>query len=1307
MADLSIYRSSSMALNTSSINAEKEELDEEFHRRDHPSPHSQMQPPSQPPSQPRKLRQSPQPRQHLQHLHTHSHPHSPLQQQQQYQSSQSDNVEYTPRSYDDNSSPISSSSDFNLAQVPTRSTFENQNMSRYSHSNSSHRSTPQPRYSEDYIKQKELEFLESDEQGWIHGYDIPYSIITFEPLQEDTTKKKLVRSYDQNMFAPKLVLDEIEHAAFSRKNSAGSQSLSTVHSHGPPTEDQLKDISQTTIGDVFYNEDYPGAFAGYLSIPRVTYNVPNGYRSSRHQKLCQDVPKLIYSTHLNHDNLTYVFGGLYVNKASNFKHLGLPLDVDLARVSVKFPYQLPPFVNTKLMTNPFMQSYPNFFMFNAQRGSVTCLDTAQMEEYPSGINAMTGTQVSKRHFFFYGGWSIVDRSVSYNPEMDRWLIHKDFVLNEDGYIVDTVTLKFTKVKLSGKENSFITLGRMGNGICANVYDGGEYMNSFPRAPSPPIFTATTVPYTAERAPGTRTGTAASSLASGVNNGVSHSKSPNRELSFATTSHTSVNLKFNNLKNEDAGSFTASNASKHSSLHRIVTTNSVESQSSSENSGKLPPPHIPPPVLPSQLQNNKHQPPSIGKLRINPNLPAVNNSPSATTGTPATTTSTTTATPSTTLLQTPSSSTTKMMGNVLAKSTRIFHRHRHTLSDGSPGGSGSSGTAGGTSSSNTNNQSPSQDSGSLSSSRSRIRSPHPLKYSYSQRHKEHRSKSPNPGTTNSRPGSRTVSPNLVATKAVPPGQLNTPTTTSSTINTVSTTSTAGFAGSVSNLINESSTPTPTTHTPSIKSENSSPTPNPVGVPVLPSQSQPNQSSSSPQIQYPFPSYILDGETYKSNRRVNISNNGRFDDLEEVASIVSEEDPSGIKKHHEGNENVLFNQASSIACVVVFVYGGFIMDNIGVDGIQHFRATSDLLKIELSTRGNDEKRGLGGFSFLPEALVSSVGTPKDGHFDISVEDGEWPEARGYFASVLIDHQDQSLEENCAFEVAIDPSCSLKPGLANQIPPNSSSSFQLPQIDTPAADEGNGASFQCGSVLNESEISQAEQYLSSKALLVQGGCDDSNNFFSDFWLFVFQTGKWERLNTYVYDYFNVPLDPNEDDDLNKYTPQTEVETPELKPAELRGCHHTAMYYKNEERDYLFFIGGLRQDYLRNFDKVPYKSDKFDVARFARFPLCTDNSIFIRVSVLNIQTQTWRFMKYHYDVKHTITEKYVNQIMNIPGLMHARLCNLGGMISMSEKNIIIGHGFALFSPEQKAMLEEMKKTIPFDEFLFGGHIMITFPGL
>ena len=49
---------------------------------------------------------------------------------------------------------------------------------------------------------------------------------------------------------------------------------------------------------------------------------------------------------------------------------------------------------------------------------------------------------------------------------------KAIILNEDGYIIDTTTLKFSKVKLT-RNNKSIKAGRIGMGICSNIHEPAD------------------------------------------------------------------------------------------------------------------------------------------------------------------------------------------------------------------------------------------------------------------------------------------------------------------------------------------------------------------------------------------------------------------------------------------------------------------------------------------------------------------------------------------------------------------------------------------------------------------------------------------------------------------------------------------------------------------------------------------------------------------------------------------------------------------------------------------------------------------
>ena len=58
-----------------------------------------------------------------------------------------------------------------------------------------------------------------------------------------------------------------------------------------------------------------------------------------------------------------------------------------------------------------MEPNPYFLQYNATRGSVTYLDTALMQEFPKNIIGMASTRISSRHFFFYGGFQIENKSL--------------------------------------------------------------------------------------------------------------------------------------------------------------------------------------------------------------------------------------------------------------------------------------------------------------------------------------------------------------------------------------------------------------------------------------------------------------------------------------------------------------------------------------------------------------------------------------------------------------------------------------------------------------------------------------------------------------------------------------------------------------------------------------------------------------------------------------------------------------------------------------------------------------------------------
>ncbi|KAG7666061.1 uncharacterized protein J8A68_000491 [[Candida] subhashii] len=1144
------------------------------------------------------------------------------------------------------------------------------------------------------INAKEAEFLEKNKTGWIHGYHVPYSVITYDSYSQYSTKKKLIKHYDQHSFTPKMVINQIEHSAFSRKDSDAS----IAHI---PIQEQV----DQRVGEVLIKEESAGAFSGYFSIPRVSYNVPNTFKHNKHQlRLMSDVPKLTFQNNFTSDNLTYVFGGLYVCKLTTFKNLGLPSDVDISQISVYFPYELPPFVNVKMLTSPFMQPYKQFFMFNASRGSVTFQDTSSNKDFPGHILSMSSTKISPRHFFFYGGFELQTTSVSYNPEINRWILHKKLIPNEDGYIIDTISLKFTKIKLERKSGG-VEIARLGTAICSNIYENPTINNNeeggIPgRIPSPPVFThKQSTPVV--RIPTQQNNPSTTSVNTKGSNAPKLENSPGLPPSAVSRSRGPSPLA------------SMANTLKHPQLHRIITNPSTNTSSSSQYSSQ-------------DSTSSAKTPGKQVKIKIGPNIAAQQIQTSGSFNSP----------------QTPSSATAKMV-NVLGKSTRIFHRHRHTPSDG-------------VQMANTNSQSGSSKESPLRTPS--VKSPHPLKHSYSTKRKPRSDSNSSGGSTNN--DSRGVSPVIQSSAAKERpftlsqssfgsdygGKTDYSAGPVSSISAGGSSSAGGMpsAGSGSGSVPIGSTGS-TYSFPA--SATSATTGTFFGEPIMEttkSESEPERSATPSTVAdvtpfvdgTPVATATLCPKAVPAPDRILSDNSLVYDETESIDSDATK------------TKNPLFDDAispTSLASVSVFVFGGFTVvknkphphkaeEEVEDDGdlphksdITRFKATNDLLKIELATKEDPLCRI--GFSFLPEALVFTVGTDRECDIVLDDEDGavEWPEPRGYFASALIDHRHGVVEENCTLDVS---------GKRDEILCGIDQRVQSPAISTTGSTGsfqfggggqgsggGGGSSIGVGgggggggggvgggvgassmAAVNEAEA-KPEKFFCDKAFMVQGGCNESMKFFGDFYMFVFESCKWEKVITYAYDYFNIPLAPDEDDDASRYTKENLVENPELKEAELRSCHHSALYYKNEERDYLFFLGGLRNDFLRHYDKEPYKSDKFDVSRFSRLPLATTNENLLRIAVLNIQTQTWRFLRYYFDVNHAITKSYIETVGQNPVYLNARMSGMAGTISLCEKTIIMGQGTVIFVPEKKDDMAVLKELIPLDEVLWGGHALITFP--
>jgi hypothetical protein len=367
-------------------------------------------------------------------------------------------------------------------------------------------------------------------------------------------------------------------------------------------------------------------------------------------------------------------------------------------------------------------------------------------------------------------------------------------------------------------------------------------------------------------------------------------------------------------------------------------------------------------------------------------------------------------------------------------------------------------------------------------------------------------------------------------------------------------------------------------------------------------------------------------------------------------------------------------SGVNTTTIFVFGGF-ESKIDKDGFQTFVASNRFLRIELPSNQKNKK-----VVFDTEASVSEI-EPTPGEV--------WPSPRGYFAKTVINYSACEADK-CLINLGTndDDVSTIQDGAVSPDNSSSSQSF-LSQRGT------------------DSKLEETDEFLDGKAFLFQGGIDENHQSFSDLYLYVFSTGKWQTLDTYSYDYFEDSKQPYQDDHSSRLSKKKEVANPQFVDAELRACHHTAMYYRSEGSEYLIFMGGVRNSLLRHYDKTPYTSDKFDVSRLAKFPFSTQEPNTMRIPILNLHSHTWTYVRYHNDFDDVITEKYCKRITGNSWWNNTMIANFGGSITMTAKRILICLGMVLPVPEKSDDFKKIQNEIPTDLLLWGANIHFTFPSI
>ncbi|CAK7894361.1 hypothetical protein CAAN1_02S02322 [[Candida] anglica] len=987
---------------------------------------------------------------------------------------------------------------------------------------------------------------------WIHGIKLPHTVVKYVPEEEGTKMRVYGDNSDSAVFEPQIFVQPIDNDVFAGTTTA----TAGIKNHAV-----LDDLPS----EILAKAEAPQGFSGYYSIPKATVNFPRSPKDPvLNARMRKKVPKLTYHNYFNLNGFVYSFGGLYTTNFLDLKYLGIPNDVNLDMISVHLPCDLPPYLDRNILMNPFMRTNPHLIETSNARGTIKYLDENASTPYPKHISGMTACQLSKAQIFFYGGFEIKVTSTKYNPNIDRWIIEKQVLLNSNGYIFDTFTSSFSKVELNWKNGQSVP-GRIGNAIEASIYEQSfesitpEVPQSYKEShvPSPPVF-------------GNNSSSSSSVMSDVSTYPRMQSPLPSSPLQHESTPPKQTNTRLR-VQEIETNTSTSSGSSSRLEVTNVTTINQVTQQQQQQQQQQSSSPTTPVPVetggATTQGPKTSSQSAAVKQTTVeqlkSPTVSRLNSS--ASTGN-------------------------SKVANVLGKSAKLFHRSHQK---------------------------------STSSSASSATSSNHLKNTYSKQVKQHRS--------NSNHSSRPVSPVL---KVASPTPVH-PKQNMSRLNTDQTWQAGTSSSSASGSVNKK------------------------GIPAYLSPT--GATDLSFEVKSPPGTPAVQGGSNTPDQK-----------LAAFSPLWTHE-----RRSKEATTENAVNTTGFVS-VCVFIFGGFKSKDGDSPYVTAFEATDEFLKIDLLIQSSSYNY----LDFGDSANVFKVGTGADIRKEL------WPTPRGYFASALID-VNSSMEDNCQIKLyaASSTSDAIEDSgdeLNNSIPSSSRQSTSS----------------------TRKNVRTLENYFSGKALLVQGGCNEDYETFSDFYLFIFDTGKWQSMSTYAYDYFDSPLKPWEDENILNLTPEKIEQDADLVEAELRSCHHQTLYFKNEERDYLFFIGGFNNDYLRQYDPVPYESDKFDVSRLSRFQFAGQNNFISRIMILNLQTQTWRFLRYFYDVRHVINDSFLTQLKENPGWINARICNVGGSMSLNGKTLTIGHGLMVPVPEKTEDFEAFKERYG-SALLWGGHFTWTFPSL
>lgn len=172
------------------------------------------------------------------------------------------------------------------------------------------------------------------------------------------------------------------------------------------------------------------------------------------------LPTLIYHTSCEVNGNIYLLGGA----STFFNQNGVIKDLSNYIVD---GIKLPKPINSRLLNNPTVIPNDHLFVISSETNLVSKPEVSG--DVPPPLLSMSASKITNRHIFYYGGFEVINQ-VQYDNSKNKIHIKKSVKLNNSGYVLDVMSLKFRKFELIAHPNMItrypLTVPRFGHSSCA-------------------------------------------------------------------------------------------------------------------------------------------------------------------------------------------------------------------------------------------------------------------------------------------------------------------------------------------------------------------------------------------------------------------------------------------------------------------------------------------------------------------------------------------------------------------------------------------------------------------------------------------------------------------------------------------------------------------------------------------------------------------------------------------------------------------------------------------------------------------------